>query len=50
LLGAADAISDVVDADAGLPFRACKGRLYPSDSDPDLDSATDDSGNSSPVS
>jgi helicase len=28
LLGAADAVSEAVDADAGLPFRACKERLY----------------------
>jgi helicase len=49
LLGAADAVSEVVDADADLPFRACKDRLYPSDSDSDSDSGStpDDS---SPVS
>ncbi|WP_338739517.1 DEAD/DEAH box helicase [Haloplanus salilacus] len=35
LLGAADAISAAVGADAALPFRACKEGLYPSDPDSD---------------
>jgi helicase len=40
LLGAADAISTAVDADAGLPFRACKDRLYRSEGSEGSDSTS----------